>query len=227
MTKIDIKNWRCNGSINSLIRNFVQLKKITQTEKELNEAIRWMKIELECFFKLKNLSHDDQTIAEIYFENKSLPRWKLKGMEILPGLRTVAQVLAKKGNQDCLAKCNDFEDLIYCLELVGDYNEFNSSETIQNLKNFNKKIYYNENNLNNGKDLFDYWFGWEGSHVFYVGFNHQYHKFALAPDYQNYYPYPVTEFEIDCGILAKNINANEFEFTEQNDTVTKSRFWFD
>lgn len=185
-TKIEITNWKCNGSIHPLIGSVDRLKQIAVGE--YDEAVRWAAIHLDTYHKeyvkehyprVRSLfkdcgewssvpPHEMDRIVQTFMVFRNIPFWK-NGPEIASGCRTTAQLLAKHGNTDCLAACNDFEDLVQCFCLTGQYNNFDPLKASKVFGRLGKlRRYYGAWNPNSGNELIDFKFGNEGSTVVYA-----------------------------------------------------------
>lgn len=218
--------WRCNGGINPLIRTEEELADCCETEAEFKEAIRWMKIHLECHHKVTSGELMLATPAEIckrYRESLSMSRRP----EILPGITTAAQLLAKHGNLHCLAECDSIRDLQRCFALMGNVNEFNTSRVSVAFGRFNRVAYYSVDNPNTGRDAFTYEIGKECSEVVYITFRCLYLTKVLTPDWRHFVEYTPDDFQSDCRILARATRADESDCVEADEHRVKWRLWWD
>ena len=141
----------------------------------------------------------------------------------------IAQLLAIAGNLNCRAECDDLKDLIQCFRLMGSYNGFDHTEAERWFKKFNLRQYYNQDNCNNGNDLFKYSYGWEGSHVVYISCN-WYCSGAkcIAPDGKHYREFTQDDFQGLCRWLGGKTAADESDISEDHDGKFLTwRLWWD
>lgn len=128
-------------------------------------------------------------------------------------------------NLNYQAKCENYSDFIECLKIIGSYNEFDFLEIREDLEEYlSLKLFYNEKNINNGNDLFDFYIGRESSPVFYVRLFLMSGKKMIKNG--EIIPYTEKDFEINMKILANLIKADEFTI-DKTDWDIKARFWFD
>jgi len=144
---------------------------------------------------------------------------------------------------DYKVKCEDFKDLIACIEIIDSYNEFDASRIKKAaFWELNLAHYLNEANPNNGKGLFGFHIAREGSPAFYVNWNQKYsckviadRELVQAPEEgENLYwkEYTVEDFTASMDKLSNAIGADEFSI-EENYTYEDgqksytARFWFD
>ena len=234
---IQLDGWLCNGGIDPLITSVAQLMKVCNSYTEIpaqdyREAVRYAAIHMEAITHLPPMwehgkrndctSPELDAIAMRYFDEIRVPGWK-RARPIMKDTWTTAQLLAKHGNTSCLAQCEDVEDLIQAIRLAGSYNGFEAELAITGFRSFNRAQFYNAKNPNNGRDLFTYEFGWEGSLVIYVSFNPQYGR-KLLPGWRDWCDLPPSEFIADCGQLGRALNADESSL--QNNTGIECQWRF-
>jgi len=142
--------------------------------------------------------------------------------------------------------CDDFADLIRCIEIIKSYNEFDADRIKKHaFFALNLQHYLNERNPNNGKSLFEFHIAREGSPAFYVNWNEKYGKFIIkdtepveasegqeAGDNLYWEEYTAEDFKQSMADLSGKIGADEFDIEEDYTYPdgTKSftaRFWFD
>lgn len=153
-------------------------------------------------------------------------------------------------NLDFNTKCEDYHDLAACIKIIDSYNEFDADTILKQIPFIlNLQHYLNEGNPNNGKSLFDFEIGREGSPSFYIGWNEYYNNKRIT-DYEIVNAKPATEtepaqpsgrwlfweeytadqFKQNMELLAATIKADEIDI-EENDFFGKksfkARFWFD
>jgi len=93
----------------------------------------------------------------------------------LDNCKTSAQAVTKvcynekTRNLEFRIECEDLNDLLECVRIIQEYNNFDWKVINENLTEYaNFKKYYNPNNPNNGGDLLTYEIGREGSPVMYI-----------------------------------------------------------
>lgn len=147
---------------------------------------------------------------------------------------------------DYCVKCEDFEDLKACFDIIGSYNEFDA-ERIKKYTNWRLSIqhYLNTANPNNGKPLFDFHIAREHSPAFYVKYNGKYNNFYIKdredveatetqPPGQILYfeEYTEDDFRENMQLIANQIGADEFDIKTEytyntGENCLTARFWFD
>jgi hypothetical protein len=219
-------NWRCNGSINPLIRSVEQLRAVSG--EEFREAARWCATSLQQDTQdwSRRSSSELEAVVQKFFERRVEPRWQ-RAREILPRVRSAAQFLAKHGNTDCRAQCEDLADLLTCFALVGSYNFFDATIGAAAFHRFNRAQFFSENNPNTGRDAFTYSFGWEGSHAVYIRLILTFGVKVLSPDWRHWQHYTAEDFKRDCQRLARESSADESGLFESDETVQTWRLWWD
>lgn len=202
----------------------------------------------KSFLSLKNHSH----IVHPQFRS----RWVKEDSTITvidKQVTTAAQAMTLIGysstcrSLDYRVKCEDFNDLKACINIIESYNDFDAALIVK------KAFWYlalhhfvNSDNPNNGKDLFDFHIAREYSPAFYVGYNGKYNNRQIVdtetiqnndePDKAGteifWGEYSEQDFRENMEKLAKQINADEFSIKESftYDTGEKhltARFWWD
>jgi hypothetical protein len=210
-------NWRCNGGINPLIRTFEQFTQVAGSE--LHEALRWALIGVQSRGVPETAIG---TPAMLFAAYRKLD--KPAHQELLPGISSPGQYLAKHGNLQCRAQCADLEDLLQCFRLVGSYNGWEHDKGIAAFRVFHAYRYLNADNPNNGGDAFTYHFGWEGSHVVYIEpANHWYGGLQILDEsWSRYREVSREEFAHRCRALGRRCNADESDACEDG-----WRLWWD
>jgi len=229
---IEIQGWLCNGSINPLIRDFLTLAQIAGDE--LEKALWYCAIELEVHGKEKEISQEEiarftpeQRMALFYrwYNWKNRPRWKHN--EILPGIWTTAQLLARHGSLDCRSRCADLRDLTTAIRLTESYNEFEPLSVALAFEEFNLARFFNNNNPNTGQDCFDYFYGWEGSSVIYIRASFRYGLMAMDNAWARWFRVTPESFKVRCEGLAGRINADESWASDADEDTITWRLWWD
>src|SRR5262245_61077777 len=128
---IELKSCCCQGSLNPLIRSVQQLRQIVGSDGEFREAARQCAIHLKRNTENWSLRPDSELcgVVQEFLNHRAEPSWKRR-QELLPGARTTAQLLATHGNTECRAHCEDLQDLLVCLRLVGDCDFFVPSKAV-------------------------------------------------------------------------------------------------
>jgi len=244
MTTIDIVsgNWTtikeedisaiCNGGINPLIRRPDELIRIAGHEQR--EQAEWnLKVDAESRQRRElgaenATSARDMTLEEAWKTCQTLPRYG-GPKEIMPGLATCAQLLAVHGNTSCRAECQNIDDLIKCVNLLGDYNEHDATLCAGTLRRFNKMAYYGSNNPNTGIDLLHYYFGFEGSHVIYAEMRWipGHGARVLHSSRRAWREYSPTEFKADCMAAGQSMRADECDLWHEDERSVRWRWWWD
>ncbi len=215
----------CNGDLDPLIRDFPHLCEICRHDPEqIKEAGRICAISLKWAAECNTLERA-QAAFDAWRAARSTPAWR-KFPDRLPGIKTPAQFLAQHGNLDCRAVCADASDLARCAELVGSYNQFDAPLFVRQLAEFNRRGFHNPGNPNNGRDLFTYVFGWEGSHVTYVKFNARFGRELNAPS-THWRALTTARFQSDCHTLGEITHADENHVVEEDDERVVWRLWWD
>jgi hypothetical protein len=166
LNKIDLTGWLVNGGLNPLIRDYDTLVRVANDEPDcgfgwpsLAEAMRHICIELNvtCWPWEKihgTLSEfERRELFRQFLAKRDTPGWK-HGKELLPGIWTTAQFIAKHGGKNAAAQCHDFADLLACLNLDQSVNNFNPWNVANQFKGFNRTGYINAENPNNWRDAF-------------------------------------------------------------------------
>lgn len=123
------------------------------------------------------------------------------------------------------AECESFSDLAKCLEIIESYNDFDAKEMMPYLsRKLALKHYINENNPNNGNDLFKFEIAREGSPAFYVSLSPKWNKTIILND-GTHTEYTVTDFKKSMADLKELIKADEMDIEETHQIT--ARFWFD
>ncbi len=240
VTKIEIPGWVCNGSINPLIRSEAELLKVItgtvtdgSVDEAFDEAVRWTKIHMQCHTSRELWDvWEKQTPSYIlseYFKMRAVPLWKTieRKAPFTMEIATIAQMVAKHGGTDSRAAARDFEDLLQCLTLVGQYNDFEPVDVRSVLQEVNRKQFYNPSNPNNGKDIFKYHVAWEGSFALYVTMSPMFDKRVLTPDWRGWEPYDAASFDADMQVVKEAGGPDEFDLTSETETRRTYRFWWD
>lgn len=232
---VHIPGWLCNGSINPLIRHYLQLKVIAGAN--LSQAICYASVEMECYFhegkaftqeQIEQMT-DAEKAAVFYAwqQRKRAPAWKRRKPILQDGSyepRTAAQLLARHGNLECRAKCEDIEDLCASLRFTHSYNDFDASEVASAFERFNLERYYENANPNAGRDIFTYFYGWEGSSVIYIQSRFTYRILALSQDWKRWTELTKSTFGSLVQTLAERTKADECDCREDGELW---RLWWD
>lgn len=159
---------------------------------------------------------------------------------------TAAQAMTKIAYNDtsgCLqfrVGCDDYWDMVACIKIIGSYNKFDS-ENINHSAfwHLNVAQFYNDNNPNNGSNLFKFEIGREYSPVIYVTYNATYGNrkindvASLANDETELFweEYGHNDFYKAMENFAREIGCDEFSvinlFPTSSVRVYQARFWFD
>jgi hypothetical protein len=132
--------------------------------------------------------------------------------------------VAKAGGTDSMAKCQDFEDLVASLRLVGSYNEFNPETAIKHLQKARRRRYYGAGNPNDGSDAFEYHIAWEYSLAIYVTLD--LHR-VLSKDGNGYEEYSADDFVHDMAWVGRLSKADEYSLVSKPGFRPKFRMWWD
>lgn len=141
-------------------------------------------------------------------------------------------------------QCDDFIDLKNCIETIGQYNDFEAKRVLKKaFWRLNIGQFWNENNANNGNNLFKFEIGREYSPVIYVHYNELFgDKIIKDTDDQAateteeaktiiyWEQYTGEDFKENMKLLSEEIGANEFSITEhplKDKKYYTARFWFD
>lgn len=125
-------------------------------------------------------------------------------------------------NLDFKCRCESFNDMIKCLQLIHSYNEFDSDLIAPMAKTFlNKGVFYNDNNPNNGNDLFTFDVAREGSPALYVSLSLVRSQISLVDGKQ----YNAAQFNADMEAFSQACRCDEFNI-EKGYTLV-ARFWWD
>ncbi|MDP3072628.1 MAG: hypothetical protein Q8N18_20205 [Opitutaceae bacterium] len=222
---VTFRGWRCNGSLDPLIRDYAHLGELCQhSPTEITEAGRI------CAIALRHNTYPEspesaRAVFETWQAERRVPSWQRRP-EHLPGIRTPAQFLAKHGNTHCRAACADAADLAHCAKLVGSYNGFDAPVFIRQLAEFNRRVFYNACNPNNGGDLFHFAFGWESSHVVYVEFNATSGN-ELNATSTHWRKLTAAQFCCACQSLGELTHADENSPVADDDGRVTWRLWWD
>lgn len=230
---VEIGSWLCNGSINPLIRDYRKLEQ--HAKEDLNKALWYCAIELEVYFHEK--AHSQEEIAAMspqlkaglfyhWYQVKHAPSWKRRP-QIVPGIFTPAQFLAKHGNLDCRAKCDDFSDLCAALNLVQSFNEFNAPAVAREFDRFNLSRYFLQDNPNTGRDAWEYYLGWEGTLAIYISAVFHYPLFVLDRAWEHWTQCDRETFGDMVKALARATKADECGRAGTSDTIVTWRLWWD
>lgn len=146
-----------------------------------------------------------------------------KGREI----RTQAQFLACHGHTDCRAVCSDFQDLAACCRHVKSCNEFEAQNVIDQLSKLNLRRYLSPGNPNNGREAFNWFFGWEYSPVIYCEAIFSAGLKVLTPSGDREYDLDQPTFKAMCAHLGRLALADENDESEGDQFSVTWRFWWD
>lgn len=230
---VKIENWRCNGTINPLIREYPQLCKIAGPE--LPEALRWCSIAMECYYhEGKSLTPEEaakltnqQGAALFYSWYQHSHRLINRGPEIMPGIQTTAQLLAKHGNLYCLAECVDCIDLCKAISLTRGYNDFDPQAVSLEFGRFNLARIYPTDNPNAGRDAFKYYYGCECSAVIYIEANFRYGLRVMDRAWQHWTELDPQTFGVMVKELGRRCRADECNQSEETECSATWRLWWD
>ena len=228
-----------NGNINPLIRSLPQLREVAGDQ--LPQALWTMRSALDtakipcpvpCVHPIPDAAAE--LVVHTYFGARrrlGFPFSRSERKPLLPDIYTPAQFLARHGNGDCHAACEDFTDLCACLRMVGDYNDFDNELCRRELHAFNRPAWYGPDNTNTGKDAFQWQFGWEGSLVLYVSIVTCQLAFPLlSHDFSTLTTYSAEELSAEFQALGQRCRADETDPVRQWSNGTLSlewRFWWD
>lgn len=145
-----------------------------------------------------------------------------------PDVKTSTQIITffsynePTRNLNFRVECKNLEDLQQCVKIIDSYNDFNW-KTINKALNehVSHKVYYNQDNPNNGNDLFTFHIGREGSPVIYIDFNSK-----LRAKYKIDKTLTQEEFKEIIKNLAKDALADEHS-TESTASGITARLWWD
>lgn len=125
-------------------------------------------------------------------------------------------------------ECESYNDFAACLRIIDNYNEFDAKEIIKKVNPIlSEKRYYNENNPNNGNDLFKFEIGREPSPVFYVTLL-TFLGNTTMPNFPDMKPleYCNYTFKEEMKTVASLCLCDEFNIEDNEHSLT-ARFWFD
>lgn len=151
----------------------------------------------------------------------------------LDNCKTSAQAVTKIGynedtrNLDFRIECENLDDLLECVKIIKEYNDFDWKIVNENLAKYaNFKRYYNPDNPNNGKDLLTYEVGRENSPVIYIKY---FSMSTIADKYEeNGEIKELTKelFEENMKVLGALTKANECDFGNDG-CFYYCRLWWD
>jgi len=136
----------------------------------------------------------------------------------------------KTRNLDFRITCESLQDLKECIKIIQAYNDFDWEIINQALEDYaNVKRFYNEGNLNNGKDLLTFDIGRESSPVLYI----KLFNYSIAQAQNTYKTesgeirtYSQEQFEKDMKALGALAKADECDFGADG-VYTYCRLWWD
>jgi len=147
---------------------------------------------------------------------------------------------------DYNVRCQDYKDLIACIEIIDSYNDFDATKIKRAaVWVLNLQHYLNEGNANNGNNLFDFTIARESSPAFYVKWNGKYNNKFIADSEKVAHTqtqpegsilfwkeYTEEDFRLQMERLSESIGADEFSiedtYTYQTgEKCLTARFWFD
>lgn len=201
--------------------------------------------------QVKKTGYSFQPESKIYFDRELKPV-NFQGKEYT----TAAQLMTVIGygdsngipcrSLDYCVKCEDFADLMRCIEIINSYNDFEADRIKKySFWRLNLQHYLNTANPNNGKQLFDFYIARECSPAFYVKYNGKYNNFIIKDTEQipatetqeagkilYFEEYTEADFRENMTLLSSQIGADEFSikttYTYQTgENCLEARFWFD
>jgi len=124
-------------------------------------------------------------------------------------------------------QCRDLEDLKKCVRIIDGYNEFEWKNVNEALDKYcGVKRYYNEDNPNNGNNLFDFDIAREGSVAMYIKFylsiggNLVYSKEGEIKTFSK------ETFKLLCKAFQSDAKADECDVSKEGGYLV-CRLWWD
>lgn len=247
-----LENSILNGSAN-LNYNYYQFQTLSIVEQKNFLWYALVQLDLTglvCYSELDNVENFKK-VFDIVQANKGKKRNERKMQVGNVEVNTSAQLMVLTGYGDSMsgksadmqfrnlnfkAECESYQDFKRCIELIKEYNEFDSDLILKHAeKILGLQSFYGESNPNNGKSHFKFEVGREGSPVFYVKFSNYYNNNIIAQrdgGLVKWQEYTGEDFKFHMQVISNRIKADEFEIEEQDLSSTgykyyTARFWFD